>query len=708
MQLGNTPEETATINREVDVSAYVAMIAQYEKDADSFVKKGRQIVKRFRDENTLAGTKKRQYNMLYANVDLLKPALYAQAPKPQIERRFRDSDKVGRVACDVLERVLMALMDNEESCFDDAMTAAVEDRLLAGRGAIWLRYAPTFKDVETPLKPTAPSLNDLETRNQPKQAAEREVDAQEIQTETIIVDYLPWEDFGHDTGRRWSETQVVWKRAYLSRSELIKRFGKELGEQIPLDSCITEDKPNDKTDKAMIYEVVDKAAAKTIWLSKTMEDKKALDCKDNPLQIEGVFPCPRPLFATTTNDKMLPVPDYTYYEDQLKELDDLTSRVRLLTKAIRVAGVYDASQGKLASLIEGTIAENKLVPVDNWAMFADKGGIKGSIDFLPIKEIAEVIAYLVDQRERVLSQIYEITGLSDIVRGVTKASETLGAQRLKSNYATLRLDVKQKQVARFAKDTIRLMAEIVCGIFSDETIRKMSNVELLSASQKQEIQMTITQAEQAQQPPNIDSKAMEMLEKPSWEEVFALLRDDAMRKFRIDIETDSTVSVDYEQEKRDRTEYITSITGFLEKALPATAAFPAVGPVVSAALLWGSRAFKQSRGLEFELENFSAALEKQSKQPPPQQQAPPSPPDNSIELEQAKQQAENQRLEAKLQVEREKIQLDRDRHNHERSMANVDPAIAQMFTQLNQQYDQTQAMLSQLLAVLQPLNEGQV
>ena len=703
--------------------AYCALINAYEKEFKSWHERGRKIVKRYRDERDGGSKGKRQYNLLYANVDLLKPALYAQAPKPQCERRFRDADQVGRVASDVLERMLTALLDNPSTGFDGSVKRCVEDRLLAGRGQIWLRYKPTFRDITTPLAPEQTGATGQE-RNDPRgDDPEREVIDQEIETESLIVDYVPWERFGHEVVETWAECNVIWKKVFMSRAELIERFGDTTGRKVALDSHVDEKKPSEEVDKACIYELIDKRAKLTIWLHKDMPN--LLDTKNNPLMLETVFPCPSPLFATTSNDSLIPVPDFVYYQDQLEELDDLTLRIRLLTKALRVAGIYDKSQPAVKGLLENA-SENHLVGVDSWAAFAASGGLKGAMEFLPIEMIAKVVAELIQQRSLVLQQIYEITGLSDIVRGVTKASETLGAQKLKSNYATLRLEVKQKEVASFARDTLRLMAEMACNLFADETIKAMSNVELMTEQEKQaaiqQIQQQSAAAMQSQQPFEVPEGIEEKLQKPSWEEVLGLLRDDNLRGFRIDVETDSTVAIDYEQEKQDRLEFVQSMTGFLAQAVPAVQQTPVIAPVLTAIMLWGARAFKKSRPLEFELENFAKEIEKMAKQgtapPPEQEQA--SPPDQSLEIEKVKQQGEDGRTQAKLSLEDRKHNLEEQRFKleqmrvasemeardapHAEATVNRDSVIVQtesMLQLIQAQASAQQAVSEQIAALLQ-------
>jgi hypothetical protein len=123
-------------------------------------------------------------------------------------------------------------------------------------------------------------------------------------------------------------------------------------------------------------------------------------------------------------------------QDQYQELDTINNRVSMLLQACKVVGVYDQSaSGVSRMLTEGF--DNQLIPVDNWAMFAEKGGLKGQVDWLPLDVVVDALTQLITNRDLIKAQIYELTGISDIVRGATKASETLGAQEIKSKFASI-------------------------------------------------------------------------------------------------------------------------------------------------------------------------------------------------------------------------------------------------------------------------------
>lgn len=591
-----------------EVAKWIAEITLYDKEGSAWFMRGKKIVKRYKDERGSRDAKSR-FNILWSNVQTLGPALYATPPKANIDRRFQDDDDLGRIASQVLERAVGYYVSEE--IFDAVMQQTVLDKLLPGRGTAWVRYVPNFKDPEVQgneeVKEDGVSTTD---------DAESEVPSG--YTEEVVPDYVHWQDFGHTWGRTWEEVRAVWKKVYMTRSELIERFGDEIGKKVPLDYSpekLNDTKVDDGLKKATVYELWDKTDKKAIWIHKDVAEP--LDELDDPLGLKDFFPCPKPLYATLANDSLYPVPDYVQYQDQADELDQLTGRISSITKAIKVAGVYDASaEGVQRLLTEGM--ENMLIPVDQWAVFAEKGGMKGVVDFLPMKEIAEVLLSLYDARERVKQIIYEITGISDIIRGASDPNETATAQEMKGKFATLRLDSQQKEVARFSRDIVRIMTEIISKHFSMDTIKQISGVKLLTAQEKQIIQLQSQPSPADPQP--VPEDIQELMSLPTWEDVEKLIRDDVARCFRIDIETDSTIKVDQEAEKKSRVEFITAAGGFIQQA--AMIQDPQIRPLLMEMLMFGMRGFKIGREMET---SFKTALDKMRKQSEQPQQAPPDP-----------------------------------------------------------------------------------
>ena len=131
----------------------------------------------------------------------------------------------------------------------------------------------------------------------------------------------------------------------------------------------------------------------------------------------------------------MPVPDYIEYQDQAIQIDELTQRISMLAKACKVAGVYNAAAKDIMRLLDESV-ENELIPVDDWAAFAEKGGVAGNISLLPLKEIIGCIEELQKIKQNTIVELDRLTGINDIMRGTTDARETLGGQRLKTRPVT--------------------------------------------------------------------------------------------------------------------------------------------------------------------------------------------------------------------------------------------------------------------------------
>jgi hypothetical protein len=304
------------------------------------------------------------------------------------------------------------------------------------------------------------------------------------------------------------------------------------------------------------------------------------------------------MYSIWTTDSLIPVPDYVQFQEQAIELEELTERIRHLVDALRRRGVFDANWTILERLAKA--GDNEFLPVKDWTALIEKGGLANLWAELPIEGIAKVLLGLYDQRERVKQTIYELDGISDIMRGTTKATETLGAQELKSQYAGIRLNPRQGAVARFIRDLLRLKAEIIAEHFSVQTLQTMTGIELPSAEQKM-----IGQAQAKMTQPGQPAKPDPNAEKPTWDEVMQILKSDKLRGFRVDIETDSTVKPQADLEQQNRTDLLTALTGFMEKAIPGVAAGVLPKEVAMELMLFGIRAFKVGPQLEETLQRWA-------------------------------------------------------------------------------------------------------
>lgn len=604
-----------------EVQYYLNHIAAYDREFSKWETRVTKILKRYRDDNRNSQDTGSRFNILWSNVQTLKAATFARMPKPDVSRRFRDNDPVGRVAAMILERALDFEITHYPD-YRDTLTSAIYDRFLGGRGVSWARYEPHIRAMGGP--------------DDGSQITEDQDEAPEIEEqleyECAPTDYVHWRDFGHNVARTWEEVTIVWRKVYMTRPMLRERFP-DIADKIPLDAQPEEMKNASKegVDKrALIYEIWDKDTGKALWMSKSLS--KVLDEKPDPLGLESFFPCPKPLFSTITNESLVPIPDFALYQDQANALDTLSDRIDGLVKALQVKGVYDAATPELARLFtEAT--NNDLIPVKNYAALAEKGGLKGGIDLVEILPIAQALGQAYQAFEQVKGQIYDITGISDIVRGQSVASETATAQQIKGQYASLRLKVYQDDVARFATHMVQLKAQIICQHFAPETIAMMAAVDQLAPQDQQYIGPAIE-----------------------------LLRNDPMRSFRIEISTDSMIMMDEQQEKQDRMEFLGATSGFLEKCVQASQVAPQIVPLALDMLKFGVTGFRVGKSMEGVIdqaaEQFKQELAQKAQQPPP-----PDP-------EQIKQQAETQREQGRLQMEMqlEQMRMAMEQQAEERKM----------------------------------------
>ena len=596
-----------------------AEIEAFDRERKQYVERADKISKRYRNEH---GGEDRRFALLWANVEVLKPTVYARDPQPRVFRRFRDRDPVGRVAGQLLERSLSCQIEKGHD-YGLAVRAAVLDFLLIGQGAAWVFY-------------------------EPGEYGDR-----------AVLGAVHWRDFGFTAGARtWAEVTAVWRASYLTRDELVERFG-EAGETVPLDRAPAEQQHDAKAaeviGKATVYEIWDSAKREVTWLHKGVA--APLDVREYPLKLRGKFPCPRPLFGTLTTGSTVPVPDFIYYQDQALELDELTARIAKLSEALRMVGFLPGdAQSDVQKGLDSTQAV-ALVAVENWAM-AQGRPMDNLISWLPVREVAETLARLVELREAVKRDAYEVTGLSDILRGSTAASETATAQQIKAQWGSVRVRDRQGEVARFCRDAIEIMADVVCGHFDAEQIAAEANAEAFPQADLQYIM-----------------PALELLK-----------GDDALRSYRVDVETDSTIAPDEMAERQAATELLTGVASYLSSTLPilqgiGMQAPHALGPfteMIGGLLTQAVRRFRGGEEAEDVIERAMEALA----QPVQQQAGPqgPSPEEMAMQAEaakaqaaqqtammdvQAKQQIEAGKAEVALRVKEMEIQAENQRHQAE-------------------------------------------
>lgn len=526
--------------------------------------------------------KAHSFNVLWANTELLLPAIYNSTPAPDVRRRFRDADPVGKGVAEVLERTLATQVDGYD--FDGEAENFVLDMTLVGRGVLRVKYAPSFDPAN----------------------------ADKLLAESVECEAVQWDDFRRGPGKRWADVTWIAFRHDFTREMAAQQFGEEIAAAL----TYSEGKDVDQLDAAdmqtrevfrscEVWEIWDRDRRRVLFIAPTYAEQPCLTA-DDPLRLAGFYPVPRPGYAIKNTRTLVPAPLYRLYEEQAKELDKISARINRIVDAMKVRGVYSANLPEVASLLEAE--DRAMVPVSNVSEVASVGGLDKAVWMMPIDRLRQVLDGLYMARDQIKATIYELTGLSDIVRGATDAAETATAQQIKSKWGSIRLQRLQREAARVIRDVLRLKAEVIAERFRPETLEAATNLDFPTAQEKQQLQAQVAQAQQAGQP--LPEQVQDMLAQPTWEEMLAVMRSDALRQYRVDIETDSTVAETIDRDMAGLREVLTALGSIMASTQTGTPP-----EIAKEAALAVTRRARLGGALEDAIENFdSQAVPQQMQQ----------------------------------------------------------------------------------------------
>jgi len=514
-----------------------------DRREEAWRKKAKEVLKQYTPEEPAANS----FNILWTNTETLRQAVYNSLPQPDVRRRYQDEDPLGKAVGETLTRALEFAQDTYD--FDGAMKGDVLAMLLPGRAVSRVRYVPDLRSA--PGRASSDDAPDVEIDREDEYGAEdaQETESyEEIEWESVVCERVQWDDFRIlCAAKTWDEVTAIAFRHSLTREDCVEKFGKEIGDKVPLttpeDDEARDEEMGDTFKRAEIWEVWDKDEKEVIFLHKEMDEPCLVS--DDPMGFSGFFPIPRPLYAIESESSLVPQCLFTQYEQQARELNRISIRINRLIEGMKNRGIYDGTLTEISKLKDA--GDNELVPSDNVTALIDRGGLDKAIWMMPIADAAAILAGLYQQREQTKQIIYDLTGIADIMRSASDPRETFGAQKIKTQWGTQRLQRMQLEVQRYIRDIIRLKAEVIAEKFQVETLKEMTLLPYpMQAEVDQQYQMALMQWQQAAQ------QAMQSGQQPppqpqppnviTWEAVKQAMSDDATRTYRVDIETDSTLS----------------------------------------------------------------------------------------------------------------------------------------------------------------------
>lgn len=632
------------------------------------------------------GTSLNTFNIFHSNIETLVPALYNSTPIPDVRRRFNDPDPVGREVSEVLERSLSYSVDAYD--FDNALLSCVRDMAITSRGIARVRYIPSFGQDD------------------------------KLAYEEVTCEYVPWKTMRRGPGRVWDEVPWVAFELYLSYSEVAKLLDGEnnsILKELKF-SYTSEPKKNPEQQgenlsklaaRARVWEIWDKDNRKVHFISPDYTQRRIVSL-DDPLELSGFFPIPRPLSALIAPDSLVPITLLQIYESLLEELNVVQRRILKLTRQLRVRGWYAGITDDIKAGVEAD--DGDLVPLTGAEQFATTGkGIENAISWFPLEPVVAALEQLVVQRESIKQTIYEVTGLSDIIRGATDPKETATAQQIKTQWGSLRIQKMQKEVARFACDLFRMKAETMAKKFAPETFWLMTGIKYPTAQEKQQAQqqfqqgMQAVQSGQIQLTPELEAKGKELQElisKPTQEEVIKLLKGD-QRGFRVDIESDSTIRGDLAKNQEQMSLFLQGTAQYAQ----------AIGPLVQegampediAIEIYAAfcRTFRLGKQAEDALDRLADQLKKgqgeQKKPSPEEQKAQAEQQKIQMELQgkQQEQQMKMQLMQAEIQMKAQELDFKRQELELKKQEMQMGLQISMQQASIDQQNMQRKAQIEQ-------------
>lgn len=634
------------------------------------------------------------FNILYANVETIVPAIINSPPAPDIRRRWGQDDPVARDLAEVIERAIRVQVDDGR--LQTEMEAMAQDGFLAGRGLIRLRFKSDFEKSED-----LDDLKEAEEKDEPSGAKGDDADDKEdvatdspptdnerTVNERICFEAVSWRDLRRGKAKRWDDVPWIAFRHCIYSEDYDDFADKEL-----LDAQINPDKSNevDAEDERTVWEVWDKRSKRVKFIRET--GVKIIKDIADPLKLTRFFPIHEPVQAITLNGRLTPVNPFSIYRKLADELDKTTRRIRVITEQLKLKGWYAGESSNLQTLLNAE--DNEFVPIADPEMWAANGGLQGAILFWPVEKLVAVLAQLFQVREQTKQAIYEITGISDIIRGASRSSETATAQNIKSQWGSLRIQTMQRMMERAARDLFVMMSEIIPTKFSPETLQRITGIQIVPSEEDQTAtpqpqqpmppqippgappemaQQAQAQFEQAQQQFTQQMQEWQQAEQARQDKLQRLAALQEMMKepvssyYRIDVESDSTVKADLTRQKAEATGFLQASSQF----------FAAVGPLVqqgaipakTAVEIYSSfaRLYNLGKSVEDALDELLVqAREGQGSQGQPEQ------PQEPTEEQKAAQEAAKAEMEAKLKQEQAKAA----RYEAEAQTAQVDQAVKQ-------------------------------
>lgn len=581
------------------------------------------------------------FNILHSNVETIVPAIYNSTPIPDVRRRWLEA--IGDPPQDPTPQILQQAASQAGLTPEQAqqaaqtpqgqqMAQAVLQSSTAQRAIIAYQHALKQWQAKAQLDADTKALGDiieraivvqiddnkldkeiekgaqdafLSGRDVVRIRLEADTEGEQVSNERVTFAAVSWRNYRQGPATRWEDVPWVAFRHCVARETLESDYTDK--DMLAAQTLPSESPGPEGDDDIAFWEVWSKDDRKVKFVRE--HDSKMLRVVDDPLGLRGFFPNPEPVQPITLTESLMPVCPFTIYKKLADELDLITKRINKIMKGLKVRGIAAGQAEKLVALAEAD--DNEIRIETDLEGLAQTGGLEKAIMWWPVEQAIKVLKELFAQREQVKASIYEITGISDIIRGASQAQETATAQQIKTQWGSLRIQKMQRLIERQVRDIFSMMAEIIASKFSPPTLYQMTAIEVTPGIQQ-------------------------------------LMHQPVLTSYRIDVESDSTVRADLTRQKQDMTEFLTGTANYFGTMGPLVAQAPeAAGPVAD---IYSSmaRVFKLGRQAEDALEKLREIAKKAAATPRPNPE---------MEAMKAEQEAKAQDRQADMQMKQAEFQM---------------------------------------------------
>lgn len=553
-----------------------------------------------------------RYPIYWSSVRTIQPAIYSRTPTITVQKTFDDlSDDVARVATLCLERLGKYLM---RCCpFDRVMYSARDTFIHTGKATSRVFFDAYIKEtttkkyvtqIEVPVdqdaqpqvdpatgQPLPPQMQQVwvDADSKPIQGEDGQVAPQVLQDETgfyiesveesidstkSFLHPLSYQDVLHTPNARHQE-EIDWiaYKSLMTKEDVAERFGPETADKLHYEQFVTTSDGSERklilpTAYVVIWEIWDKRAKSVYWYAEAFETE-FIDTKPDPYELDGFFPSAPFIFGTLGPDNLYPVPDYIQLRPFINQLHGMASRLKKLVRAARRRGLADASVPELIALANDTDDAEFVMVSAFQQQVVGKGGIENIIKFFPTEEFVAAIAEMVNVIQTYEDKFNELYGIPDILRGVSDPNETAAAQQLKGRFLSLRFSATQREFQRFCRDCIERMCDLALRKFPQDKLEQVCGVSHMDPEDQQ-----------------------------VWPQALLILRDDNERKVRIDIETDSTITMNQNADIEQRNYLAKTLFEGLAGVANATSQNPAFASAAGAVLMFVIEGLREGKEIE--------------------------------------------------------------------------------------------------------------